>query len=97
MAMTEGDELGFVSIDGRTLPHSHAELIQAPWGWQVELHDVPASSCPLVHQVGEITLETLDGDRCAGTVIADFVTEDGAFVLLSGIGHLRLIAPGDAA
>jgi hypothetical protein len=91
------DQLAFVSIDGRRLPHSHAELIYAPWGWQVELHDVPPGSCPLVRQVGEITLATQKEDRCAGTVIADLVSDDGDFVLLSGIGHLRLIASADAA
>jgi hypothetical protein len=97
MAMSEtSDQLAFVSIDGRPLPHSHAELIGAPWGWQVELHDVPLC-CPLVRQVGEIALATQNGDRCAGTVIADLVSEDGGFVLLSGIGHLRLIASADAA
>ena len=41
-------ELSFVSIDGRTLPHSHAELVQTPRGWHVELDDVPPDSCPLV-------------------------------------------------
>jgi hypothetical protein len=97
MAMCEtSDQLAFVSIDGRRLPHSHAELICAQWGWQVELHGVPPGSCPLVRQVGEITLATENEDRCAGTVIADLVSDDG-FVLLSGIGHLRLIAFADAA
>jgi hypothetical protein len=98
MAMSEtSDQLAFVSIDGRPLPHSHAELIGAPWGWQIELHDVPPGSCPLVRQVAEITLATQNGGRCAGTVIADLVSEDDGFVLLSGIGHLRLIASADAA
>jgi hypothetical protein len=97
MAMTETDELSFVSIEGRTLPHSHAELVQTPRGWHVELDDVPPDSCPLVKQECEIALETWAGDRHAGTVVADFVTENGAYVLLSGIGHLRLIASADAA
>ena len=96
--MTETiDELSFVSMDGRSLPHSRAEIIHAPWGWQVELFHVPPDSRPLVRQVGVISLETLDGHRYAGAVIADLVTEGRGFVLLSGIGQLRLIAPADAA
>jgi hypothetical protein len=97
MAMTETDELSFVSIEGRTLPHSHAELVQTPRGWHVELDDVPPDSCPLVKQECEIALEAWDGDRYAGTVVADFVTEDGGYVLLTGIGALRLIASAGAA
>jgi hypothetical protein len=91
------DKLSFVSMDGRSLPHSRAEIIHAPWGWQVELYRVPPDSRPLVRQVGVISLETLDGQRYAGAVIADLVTEGRGFVLLSGIGQLRLIAPADAA
>jgi hypothetical protein len=96
--MTETiDELTFVSMDGRSLPHSRAEIIHAPWGWQVELYHVPPDSRPLVRQVGVITLETLDGYRYAGTVIADLATEERGFVLLSGIGRLKLEAPAQAA
>jgi len=96
--MTETiDKLSFVSMDGRSLPHSRAEIIHAPWGWQVELFHVPPDSRPLVRQVGVIAFKTLDGYRWAGTVIADLVTEGRGFVLLSGIGQLRLVAPADAA
>jgi hypothetical protein len=96
--MTETiDELRFISMDGRSLPHSRAEIIHAPWGWQVELYHVPPDSRPLVRQVGVIGLETLDGQRYAGSVIADLVTEGRGFVLLSGIGQLRLIATAEAA
>jgi hypothetical protein len=96
--MTETiDELSFVSMDGRSLPHSHAEIIHAPWGWQVELFHVPPESRPLVRQMGAISLKTLDGQRYAGAVIADLVTEGRGFVLLSGIGQLRLIPTADAA
>ena len=91
------DKLSFVSMDGRSLPHSRAEIIHAPWGWQVELFHVPPDSRPLVRQVGVIAFKTLDGYRWAGTVIADLVTEGRGFVLLSGIGQLRLVAPADAA
>jgi hypothetical protein len=91
------EKLNFVSFDGRPLSPSQADLIAAPWGWQIELYDLPAASCPLLRQVGEITLVTQDDDSWEGTAIADFITEDGAFVLLDGIGHLRLIAPADAA
>ena len=96
--MTETiDELSFVSLDGRSLQHSRAEMIHAPWGWQVELYDVPPDSRPLVRQVGVIAFKTLDGYRWAGTVIADLVTAEKGFVLLSGIGHLRLVASTKAA
>jgi hypothetical protein len=91
------DELSFVSLDGRSLPHSRAEIIHAPWGWQVELYRVPPDSRPLVRQVGVITVETPDAYRYAGAVIVDLVTEGRGFVLLSGIGALRLIAAADAA
>jgi hypothetical protein len=90
-------ELSFVKMEGCNLPHSFGELIRAPWGWQVELFQVPPSRCPLARQVGAITLQTLHGDSYAGTVIADLVAEEGGFVLLSGIGHLRQIASTDAA
>jgi hypothetical protein len=90
-------ELSSVRLEGRTLPHSYGELIRAPWGWQVELHHVPLGRCPPARQVGAITLETLPGKRYAGTVIADLVSEERGYVLLSGIGHLRLIASADVA
>lgn len=83
------DQLAFVSLDGRPLPHSRAELVQAPWGWQVELHDVPSGSCPLLRQVGRITLETADGQRCHGRAITDLVAGEGTFLLLGGLGTLR--------
>jgi hypothetical protein len=47
--------------------------------------------------VGVIAFKTLDGYRWAGTVIADLVTAEKGFVLLSGIGHLRLVASTKAA
>jgi hypothetical protein len=98
MAMTDTiEELGFVSLDGRGLRYSRAEIIHAPWGWQLELYHVPPSCRPLVRQAGVITAETLDGQRYAGMVIADLVTENRGFVLLSGIGDLRLIAAARAA
>jgi hypothetical protein len=98
IAMTEtSEELIFVAMEEHPLPHAHAELVSTPWGWQVELHDVPCGSCPPVRQIGAITVETVHGYRCAGTVIADLVTEDGGFVLLSGIGRLQLYAPAYAA
>lgn len=93
--MTETDELSLVVMEGRRLPHSHAELVQTPRGWHVELDDVPPDRCPLVKRECEITLEAWDGDRYAGTVVADCVTEKG-YVLLTGIGALRLIAAAGA-
>jgi hypothetical protein len=96
--MTESiDKLSFVSLDDRSLPHSRAQIVQASWGWQIELYHVPPDSRPLVRQVGVIAFKTLDGYLCAGTVIADLVTAEKGFVLLSGIGHLRLVAPAEAA
>jgi hypothetical protein len=89
--------LTFVSLEGRRLSHARAELVAAPWGWQVELHDVAPPNCPLVRLVGRITLEMADGRRCEGMAIADLVAEDGSFVLLSGIGRLRLMTSVDAA
>lgn len=94
--MTESsDELSLVSMDGRTLPHSHAELVQTPRGWHVELDDVPPDSRPLVKRECEIALDAFNGDRYAGTVVADFVSA-GGYVLFTGIGALRLIATADA-
>ena len=96
--MTErSDELRFASLDGRPLPASSAELIHVPWGWQVELYDVPAKYCPLPRQVGTITLQTSDGQLCRGTAIVDLVSGEGTFVLLSGIGHLQLSSAAEAA
>jgi hypothetical protein len=84
-------------MDGRRLPHSRAELIHAPWGWQVELYDVPPDRCPLLRQIGGLRLKTVDDQWNAGTAIADLVSDDGSFVLLGGIGRLRLMASADAA
>ena len=42
------EELTFVAIEGTSLPHSHAVLIETSRGWHVELEDVPSDSCPLV-------------------------------------------------
>ena len=46
--MTETtSKLTFVSMDGRGLPHSRAEIVHAPWGWQVErvhVHPIAARS-----------------------------------------------------
>jgi hypothetical protein len=96
--MTETiEQLSFVSLDGRSLPHSRAEIVHEPWGWQVELYHVPADRRPLVRQVGLIALTTLDDYRYAGTVIVDVVTEERGFMLLSGIGQLRLLAAANAA
>jgi hypothetical protein len=96
--MTETiDQLSFVSMDGRSLPHSRAEIVHEPWGWQLELYHVPSDRRPLVRQVSVITFETLDGHRYAGTVITDLVTEEQGFVVLSGIGHLRIVPAADVA
>ena len=96
--MTETiDELSFVALDDRGLPHSRAQIVNVSWGWQVELYQVPPDRRPPVHQVGVITFETLDGYRYAGTVVADLVSEKKGFVLLSGIGQPRLIASTRAA
>lgn len=85
-------ELSVVSLCGHSLPHEHAELVDLSWGWQLDLHAVPPDRRPLLRQVCEIALETLDGDRYAGTVIADVIAEDNGFLLLSGIGELPPIA-----
>ena len=46
LAMPETtEELSFVSFDGRPLSPSQADLVAAPWGWQIELYDLPAASC----------------------------------------------------
>jgi hypothetical protein len=96
--MTETtDKLFFVSLDDRSLPCSRAEIVHAPWGWQVELYHVPPDARPLARQVGVIGFATQDGYRYAGTVIVDLVTEARGFVLLSGIGHLRQSASDQAA
>jgi hypothetical protein len=93
VAMSETiDKLTFVSLDGRDVRYSRADIIHAPWGWQVELYQVPPDSRPLRRQVGVITVETPDGYRYFGAVIVDLVTEGKGFVLLSGIGHLRMAA-----
>ena len=91
------EELSFVSFDGRPLSPSQADLVAAPWGWQIELYDLPAASCPQLRQVGEITLVTQDDGYWAGTAIADLVSAESGLVLLGGIGHLRPIACMDAA
>ena len=96
--MTEtADKLLFVSLDKRRLPCSRAKIVHVPWGWEIEAYHVPPESRPLVHQVGVVGFATLDGYRYAGTAVVDLVTEKRGFVLLSGIGHLRLVTPAEAA
>jgi hypothetical protein len=94
---TAVDKLPFVSLDDRRLPCSRAQIVHVPWGWQVELYHVPVERRPLVRQVGVIGFATLDGGRYMGTVIVDLITEEKGFVLLSGIGHLRLAVASEAA
>ena len=91
------EELVFVAIEGSSLPHSHAVLIETSRGWHVELEDVPSDSCPLVKAECEITFETWDGDHYAGTVAASFATDNAGYVLLTGVGELQRSAAADLA
>jgi hypothetical protein len=91
------DRLAFVAMDGRSLPHSHAVLIDAPWGWHVALYGVPQHSCPLLKRECEITLETHTGYRYAGRVSTELVKANGVYVLLAGVGQLTPLASADAA
>jgi hypothetical protein len=89
------EELTFVAIEGTSLPHSHAVLIETSRGWHVELEDVPSDSCPLVRAECEITFDTWEGDRYAGTVAASYVTDNAGYVLLTGVSELQHVAAAD--
>ena len=91
------EELTFVTIEGSSLPHSHAVLIETSQGWHVELEDVPADSCPLVSAECEIAFETWEGDHYAGIVAASYATGDAGYVLLTGVGQLQHTAAADVA
>ena len=95
--MTEASEpLVLVAMDGRTLPHSQAVLVHALSGWHVVLFCVPRQSCPPVQRESEIALETSAGYRYRGHVTADLMTDNGAYVLLTGIGPLAEVDSADA-
>jgi hypothetical protein len=70
------EELTFVAIEGSSLPHSHAVLIETSRGWHVELEDVPSDSCPLVKAECEITLELTR--FCGHLSIGDFSPRKGS-------------------
>jgi hypothetical protein len=89
------EELAFVTMEGTSLPHSHAVLIETSRAWHVELEGVPSDSCPLVQAECEITFDTWDGDHYVGTVAASFATDDAGYVLLTGVGELRRSAAAD--
>jgi len=91
------EELTFVAIEGSSLPHSHAVLIETSLGWHIELEDVPADSCPLVSAECEIAFDTWDGDHYDGVVAASYATDDAGYVLLTGVGELRRTAAADVA
>jgi hypothetical protein len=82
------EELVFVAVEGRSLPHSHAVLIETSRGWHVELEDVPSDSCPLVRAECAITFDTWDGEHFVGTVAASYATDNAGYVLLTGVGEL---------
>ena len=90
------EELTLVTMEGSSLPHSHAVLIETSRGWHVELEDVPADSCPFVRSECEITFDTWEGDHYAGTVEASFATRGAGYVLLTGTGRLERTAAADA-
>jgi hypothetical protein len=94
---TSSEELAVVEIDGSSLPHSHAVLIETSRGWHIELEDVPADSCPFVRAHCEISFDTWDGDHYAGTVAASFATDDAGYVLMTGVGELQRSAAADVA
>ncbi len=89
------EELTFVAMEGGSLPHSHAVLIETSQGWHVELEGVPLDSCPFVSTECEITFDSWDGDHYAGIVTASFATDDAGYVLLTGIGELQHTAAAD--
>jgi hypothetical protein len=96
--MTEStEELAWVSVAGSDLPHTHAVLITTARGWHVELEDVPSGCCPLTQAECEIAFGTWDGGHYAGTVTASFSRGGAGYLLLTGVGELRLSLVADAA
>jgi hypothetical protein len=91
------DQLASVTMNGQTLAFSHGVLIHAMHGWHVALYQVPIYACPLTQQNGYITIKTVAGRHLAGRAVTEFVTDNGGYVLLTGIGQLKAASPTRAA
>ena len=81
-------ELAFVALQGSSVPHSHAVLVETWSGWQVELEDVPAD-CRLAPE-GEcdITFATWDGHQYRGIVRPSYRCAEPTCLTLTGQGPL---------
>jgi hypothetical protein len=83
------EELAFVTLEGDSVPYSHAVLIETERGWHVELEDVPVDSCPFVEGRCAITFDTWDGEHYEGTVTASYTSEEPTYLVLTGTGELE--------
>jgi hypothetical protein len=87
---SESDELAFLALGGRSVPYSHAVLIETANGWHVEAEDLPSDSCPFIgRRQCAITFDTWDGERYSGSVTVSYASEDAAYLLLTGVGELE--------
>ena len=58
---------------------------------------VPTYARPPVRSVGQVVAQTVAGDRPDGRAATESAAEGGGYVLLSGVGRLRLKSPLQAA
>jgi hypothetical protein len=83
------EELAFVTLEGDSVPYSHAVLIETEGGWHVELEDVPADSCPFVEGRCAITFDTWNGEHYEGMVTASYASEEPTYLVLTGVSELE--------
>ena len=87
------DQLATATLNGRLLSFSHGVLIHALRGWHVALYEVPSGARKVARKDGHLVVETMAGHRLTGDVVPEFATKNGEFVLLTGVGLLRLEPP----
>jgi hypothetical protein len=91
------DQLATVTLNGGPLPFGYGVLISALRGWHIALYELPARTRDALAKGGHLVIETAAGRHLAGDVVSEFATPHGEYVLLTGVGLLRLAAPRAAA
>ncbi len=87
------DRLATATLDGRLLSFGYGVLIHASSGWHVALYELSAGARKLADKHGHLVIQTAAGRRLTGDVVREFATASGEYVLLTGVGLLRLTTP----
>jgi hypothetical protein len=87
------DQLATATLNGQLLSFGYGVLIHALRGWHVALYEVPARARSVMRKDGHLVVETIAGQRLTGDIVTEFATASGEYVLLTGVGLLRLASP----